>query len=83
MTESDSAVDPFVEAEIKEHQAALIRDMVAVVIIVCVMLTLAGTASLIINTARGLVGWLTVAFESSISPSAFRYPAAVAAPRLV
>ena len=55
MTEIDSAVDPFVEAEIKEHQAALIRDMVAVVIIVCVMLTLAGTASLIINTAR----WLT------------------------
>jgi hypothetical protein len=56
MTEIDSAVDPFVEAEIKEHQAALIRDMV----IVCVMLTLVGTASLIINTARGLVGWLTV-----------------------
>jgi hypothetical protein len=68
MTEIDSAVDPFVEAEIKEHQAALIRDMVAVVIIVCVMLTLVGTASLIINTARGLAGWLTVAFESSISP---------------
>ena len=67
MTEIDSAVDPFVEAEIKEHQAALIRDMVAVVIIVCVMLTLVGTASLIINTARGLVGCLTVAFESSIS----------------
>ena len=62
MTEIDSAVDPFVEAEIKEHQAALIRDMVAVV------MTLVGTASLIINTARGLVGWLTVAFESSISP---------------
>jgi hypothetical protein len=61
MTEIDSAVDPFVEAEIKEHQAALIRDMVAVV------MTLVGTASLIINTARGLVGWLTVAFESSIS----------------
>jgi len=61
MTEIDSAVGPFVEAEIKEHQAALIRDMVAVV------MTLVGTASLIINTARGLVGWLTVAFESSIS----------------
>ena len=53
MTEIDSAVDQFVEAEIKEHQAVLIRDMVAVVIIVCVMLTLVGTASLIINTARG------------------------------
>jgi hypothetical protein len=62
MTEIDSTVDPFVEAEIKERQAALIRDMVAVV------MTLVGTASLIINTARGLVGWLTVAFESSISP---------------
>ena len=62
MTEIDSAVDPFVEAEIKEHQAALVRDMVAVV------MTLVGTASLIINTASGLVGWLTVAFESSISP---------------
>ena len=61
MTEIYSAVDAFVEAEIKEHQAALIRDMVAVV------MTLVGTASLIINTARGLVGWLTVAFESSIS----------------
>ena len=83
MTDIDCAVDPFVEAEIKDYQAAVIRDMVAVVIIVCVMLTLAGTASLIINTARGLVGWLTVAFESSISPSAFRYPAAVATPRLV
>ena len=54
MTEIDSAVDPFVEAEIKEHQAvALFRDMVAIVIIVCVMLTLVGTASLIVNTARG------------------------------
>ena len=83
MTEIDSAVDPFVEAEIKEHQAALIRDMVAVVIIVCVMLTLVGTASLIINTASGLVGWLTVAFASSISPRVFRCPVAVAAPRLV
>jgi hypothetical protein len=68
MTEIYSAVDAFVEAEIKEHQAALIRDMVAVVIIVFVMLTLLGTASLIMNTARGLVGWLTVPFESSISP---------------
>jgi hypothetical protein len=35
MTEIDS---PFVEAEIKEHHAALIRQIVAVVFIVCVLL---------------------------------------------
>ena len=33
MTEIDEATAPFVEAEIKEHQAALIRQMVAAGII--------------------------------------------------
>jgi hypothetical protein len=33
---------PFTEAEIKEHQAALIRQMVAVGVITCVMLMLLG-----------------------------------------
>ena len=68
MTEIDEATAPFMEAEIKEHQAALIRQMVAVGVIICVMLMLVGAASLIIDTARSLVGLLTVAFESSIVP---------------
>jgi hypothetical protein len=42
MTEVDEATAPFVEAEIKEHQAALIRQMVAVGVIICVMLMLLG-----------------------------------------
>jgi hypothetical protein len=42
MTEIDEATAPFVEAEIKEHQAALIRQMVAVGVIICVMLMLLG-----------------------------------------
>ena len=63
MTEIDRTVDPFVEAEINEHHAALIGQMVAIGIIICVMLILVGTASLIINAARSLVA---VAFESSI-----------------
>ena len=42
MTEVDSTLDPFVEAEIKEYHAALIRQMVAVGIIICVMLVLMG-----------------------------------------
>ena len=42
MTEIDSTLDPFVEAEIKEHHAALIRQMVAVGIIICVLLILVG-----------------------------------------
>ena len=42
MTEIESALDPFVEAEIKEHQAALIRQMVAVGIIICFLLILVG-----------------------------------------
>jgi hypothetical protein len=40
--------------------------MVAVGVIICVMLMLIGTASLIIDTARSLVGLLTVVFESLI-----------------
>jgi len=66
MTEIDHSVDPFVEAEIKEQNAALIGQMVAIGIIICVMLILVGTASLIIDAARSLVAFLTVAFESSI-----------------
>jgi hypothetical protein len=40
MDEIDSTLDPFVEAEIKEHRAALIRQMVAIGIVICVMLIL-------------------------------------------
>ena len=40
MTKIDEAMAPFTEAEIKEHQAALIRQMVAVGVIICVMLML-------------------------------------------
>jgi len=42
MTEIDDAMAPFTEAEIKEHQAALIRQMVVVAVIICVMLILVG-----------------------------------------
>jgi hypothetical protein len=42
MTETDDAMAPFTEAEIKEHQAALIRQMVAIGLIICIMLGLHG-----------------------------------------
>ena len=42
MTEVRSTLDPFVEAEINEHNAALIRQMIATVIISCVLLILVG-----------------------------------------
>jgi hypothetical protein len=42
MAEINHAIAPFTEAEIKEHQAALIRQMVAVGVIICVMLMLLG-----------------------------------------
>ena len=42
MTEIEDGTAPFTEAEIKEHQATLIRQMVAVGIIICVMLMLVG-----------------------------------------
>jgi hypothetical protein len=42
MTEIDEATAPFVEAEIKEHQAALIRQMIAVGVIICLMMILVG-----------------------------------------
>jgi hypothetical protein len=42
MIEIDEATAPFPEAEIKEYQAALIRQMVAMGIIICVMLMLVG-----------------------------------------
>jgi CHASE3 domain sensor protein len=42
MTEIHDATAPFVEAEIKEHQAALVRQMVTVVAIICVMMILVG-----------------------------------------
>jgi hypothetical protein len=66
LTQIDSTLDPFVEVEIKEQNAALIGQMVAIGIIICVMLMLVGTASLIIDAAKSLVGLLTVAFERSI-----------------
>jgi hypothetical protein len=68
MTKIDEATAPFVEAEIKEHQAALIRQMVAAGIIICVMFMSVKTASLIIDTARSVAGLLSAAFESPISP---------------
>jgi len=42
MTEIDSTLDPFVEAEIKEHHATLIRQMVALGTIICLLLILVG-----------------------------------------
>jgi hypothetical protein len=42
MTEIDDAMAPFVEAEIKEQHAALIRQMVAIGIVICAMLMLVG-----------------------------------------
>ena len=42
MTDIDEATAPFTEAGIKEHQAALVRQMVAVGVIICVMLMLIG-----------------------------------------
>ena len=38
MTEIDDELTPFVEAEIKEHHASLIRQMAAVAIIICATL---------------------------------------------
>jgi hypothetical protein len=40
MTEIYSTLDPFVDAEIREHHSALIRQMVAIAMIICVMLML-------------------------------------------
>jgi hypothetical protein len=42
MTEIESTLDPFVEAEIKEHNASLIRQMVAIGTIICLLLILVG-----------------------------------------
>jgi hypothetical protein len=42
MTQIDSTLDRFVEAEIKEHGAALIRQMVAMGIVICLLLILVG-----------------------------------------
>ena len=42
MTEIDDAMTPLIEAEINEHRAALIRQMVAIGIVICVMLVLVG-----------------------------------------
>ena len=38
MTEIDSTLDPFVEAEIKEHHAALMRQIVEFGIVICLLL---------------------------------------------
>jgi hypothetical protein len=40
MTEIDNAMAPFVEAEIKEHQAAFVLQMVTIGVITCVFLIL-------------------------------------------
>ena len=42
MTEIESTLDPFVEGEIKEHNASLIRQMVAIGTIICLLLILVG-----------------------------------------
>jgi len=42
MTEIDSALDPVVEAEIKEHHAAFIPQMTAIGIVVCLLLIWVG-----------------------------------------
>ena len=42
MTQIGSTLDPFVEAEIKEQQAALIRQMVMIGIVICAMLIWVG-----------------------------------------
>ena len=42
MIKIDGALDPFVEAEIKEHHAALARQMVAIGIIICFLLNIVG-----------------------------------------
>ena len=42
MTEIDEATVPFTEAEIKEHQAVLFRQMVAIGVIICVLMILVG-----------------------------------------
>jgi hypothetical protein len=42
MTEIDRTLDPFVEAEIKEHHAALMRQFIAVAIVICLLLILVG-----------------------------------------
>ena len=42
MTEIEDATAPFTEAEIKEHQAALIRQTIAVGVIICLMMILVG-----------------------------------------
>jgi hypothetical protein len=58
MIEVHGTLDPSFEAEITEHQAAFIRQMVATAIIVGIVSVLVGTASLIIDTARSVVGLL-------------------------
>ena len=42
MTEIGSTLDLIVEAEIKEHHATLMRQLVTVGIVICVMLILVG-----------------------------------------
>ena len=42
MTEIDSTLDPFVEAEIKEHHARIVREIVAIGIVICLLLILVG-----------------------------------------
>jgi hypothetical protein len=42
MTEIESTLDPFVEAEIKERHVVLIHQMVAIGSIICLLLILIG-----------------------------------------
>jgi hypothetical protein len=42
MTEIDSVLDPFVDPEINEHHAALIRQIVAIGSMICLLLLLIG-----------------------------------------
>ena len=57
MTEIADAL--FVEAEIKEHQAALMRQMIAVEIIICAMLIWVGC--FIDASDKAVMTWVAVA----------------------
>jgi hypothetical protein len=55
VTEIDSTSDPFVEAEIKERPAPLIRQIVAVAIYHVCYVDMGGTASLIYDHGKSFV----------------------------
>ncbi len=72
MTDIHNTLDPSFEAEISGRQSALVRHMVASAIIVFTMSVLVGTASLIIDGARSVIGLLNGAVDGSLGAGAFR-----------